>query len=143
MYYFAYGSNTNFDHMRRVCGWHFTALGMATLADYEFGPDRRGFATVRPQIGQHVLGVLYEIDQYCVNALDEFEGYPDIFNRIEVVVTDIDNQSHTAYIYIEPVEQFGGDYLRESYIKMIVAGAIQNHLPKEWIKFLESFRHQI
>ena len=80
MYYFAYGSSMNLEHMRRLCGWNFTVLGPATLQDYEFGPDSRGYANIRPQAGKQVCGVLYEVNQHCLDVLDEFEGVPDAFS---------------------------------------------------------------
>jgi gamma-glutamylcyclotransferase (GGCT)/AIG2-like uncharacterized protein YtfP len=139
MYYFAYSSNMNFDHMRRLCGWHFTVQGVAVLKDYEFGPDTRGYANVRPQSGKNVLGVLYEVDQHCIDALDEIEGYPEIFNRLEVSVEDKSGQKKTAWAYIEPAEKFGGTFIKQDFMRRVVVGAQQNNLPEEWIKFLNSF----
>ena len=66
MYYFAYGSNMNLEHMRRICGWHFTVLGGVILEDYQFGPDTRGYANIRPAPGQKVYGLVYEVDQHCI-----------------------------------------------------------------------------
>ena len=141
MYYFAYGSNMNLEHMRRLCGWNFTVLGAAFLKNYELGPDIRGYANVRPQAGKQVAGVLYEVDQQSLDALDEFEGYPEVFSRSEVKVEGEHGQSFTAWIYVEPVEQFGGQFIKEDYLRRVIVGAKENHLPEQWVQFLESF-HQ-
>lgn len=139
MYYFAYGSNMSLEHMRRLCGWHFSVLGQAVLENYQFGPDTRGYANIRPQSGEKVYGVVYEVDQYCVDALDEFEGYPQVFGREEVVVKDPEGDEYKAWVYLEAPEYFGVDEIKEEYLKRVIAGARENHLPDGWIKFLSSF----
>lgn len=139
MYYFAYGSNLNLDHMRRICGWHFHVLGVAELSGYELGGDGRGFANIRPQSGKQVVGVLYDVDQHSLDALDEYEGYPNVFNRVEVQVKDDSGETYTAWVYLEKAELFGGDFWQEEYLKRVVSGAVENHLPQEWIDFLYSF----
>jgi gamma-glutamylcyclotransferase (GGCT)/AIG2-like uncharacterized protein YtfP len=138
MYYFAYGSNMNLDHMRRLCGWHFHVLGKAYLENYELGPDLRGFATVRVKDGEQVWGVLFEIDQTALDSMDDFEGYPDIFNRREAQVKDEKEKSFKAWFYLEPEDQFGGKSLKEAYLRRALIGARENHLPKEWLAYLES-----
>ena len=140
MYYFAYGSNMSFEHMRRICGWHFTVIGVGKLNGYEFGPDGRGYANVRKSGSNHVYGVLYELDQYSLDALDEFEGYPDIFGRNEVEVEDENMEKYTAWVYMEKPDKFNGDYIRQEYLKRVISGAVENRLPEEWIKFLTTYQ---
>lgn len=140
MYYFAYGSNMSFDQMRRLCGWHFTVYGVACLPDYEFGLDLRGYNAIRQKAGSKVYGVLYLADQKCVDILDEYEGHPNVFNRIEVEVLDKTNNKFKAWVYLEKPEEFGGIMANEEHFKRIIAGAIANRLPKEWIEFLQSFQ---
>jgi gamma-glutamylcyclotransferase (GGCT)/AIG2-like uncharacterized protein YtfP len=140
MYYFAYGSSMNFHQMRRICGWHFTMLGMAVLSDYEFGFDLRGYNAIRQKAGSKVFGVLYEIDQQCLNAMDEYEGYPNVFNRIEVLVKGGQGKSFKAWVYLEKPEDFGGKEVKQQHLQMIIAGAMASHLPKEWIDYLMSFQ---
>lgn len=129
----------NFEHMRRLCGWHFTVSGAAVLADYEFGLDLRGYNAIRPKPGSKVFGVLYNVDQQCIDILDNYEGYPDIFNRVEVEVRDENNINRKAWVYLEKPEEFGGKEPKQDHLKMIIAGAVANHLPEEWVAFLKSF----
>ena len=42
--------------------------------------------------------------------------------------------------YSENGEQFGGDFVKAEYLKGVISGAMENHLPEEWIKFLLSFQ---
>lgn len=140
MHYFAYGSSMNFEHMRRLCGWHFTILGPATLPGFEFGVDTRGYVNIRPKAGERVLGVLYEIDQPCLDIMDEYEGYPQVFGRSRVLVTGPNGQNHEAWVYLEKPEDFGGKFVKSDHLKIILAGAVENRLPETWLKFLESLR---
>ena len=139
MYYFAYGSNMNYEHMRRLCGWHFTVLGVATLQNFQLGLDLRGYINIKSKDNEKVFGVLYELDQEALNILDEFEGYPHVFNRESVEVKDEDGQAFKAWVYLEASEQFGGDFVKAEYLKRVVNGAMENHLPEEWIQYLLSF----
>ena len=127
--------------MRRLCGWHFHVLGAASLPDFEFGPDQRGYATIRPSKGVQVAGVLYELDQACLDILDDFDGYPKIFDRIEVEVNLENGPKYKAWVYVQSPEQFGGKYIKADFLKRVIAGATENRLPKAWLKFLESFSH--
>jgi gamma-glutamylcyclotransferase (GGCT)/AIG2-like uncharacterized protein YtfP len=140
MYHFAYGSNLNYEHMRRLCGWHFTLIGLGTLEGYELGLDLRGYVNIRPKTGEKVVGVLYDLDQQCLDILDEYEGYPEVFNRILTQVTDQNGHSYKAWTYLEKPEAFGGTQIKSDHLKLIIAGAMENHLPEDWIKYLDSLQ---
>ena len=139
MYYFAYGSSMNYEQMRRLCGWHFQLLGLGTLHNFEFGVDQRGYVNIRPKSGQKVIGVLYDLEPGCLDRLDEFEGYPQVFTRPEVEVVDSNNHKFKAWVYVEAPEQFGGKSIKLDYFKRFMAGAIDSKLPQDWINFLQSF----
>ncbi len=139
MRYFAYGSNMNLDHMRRLCGWRFEVISPGVLENYEFGPDHRGYANIRPRQGSRVHGVLFELDQKSLEALDDFEGHPHVFGRVEVEIKDESQQAHKAWVYLENAEQFGGSYIKPEYLKRVIAGARENRLPQDWINRLESY----
>lgn len=134
----------NLEHMRRLCGWHFQLLGMAKLLSYKFGPDSRGYANIIPASNSQVYGVLYDLDEHCMSILDEFEGVPEVFHRVEIEVINSDGEAVKAWVYIEMPHFFGGQHIKEGYLKKVIAGAIENKLPENWIKFLQSFtQHQI
>lgn len=137
MYYFAYGSNMNLEHMRRLCGWHCQLLCRASLPDFEIGLDTRGYANIRKQANNTVWGVLYEINTDGLNILDKFEGYPTVFGREEVMVFDENQVMYKAQVYIEPATEFGGKKAREEYFKRVISAAWESKLPEAWIKKLE------
>lgn len=139
MYYFAYGSNMNIEHMRRLCGWHCRMLCRSKLVGYEIGLDMRGYTNIRPKQGDTVWGVMYEIDQDGIDMLDKFEGAPDVYNRKEVVCLDDNNVEYRCQVYIEAENEFGGTKAREEFFRRVVGAAYENHLPETWIEKLESF----
>lgn len=139
MYYFAYGSNMNFEQMRRLCGWHCHLLCRAKLPNFEIGVDTRGYANIRPQKDAHVWGVLFEIDEDGIAMLDQFEGYPEVFGRQEICVVDDNSVKYKCQVYIEPSHEFGGKEAKEDHFRRVIGAAYENKLPQEWIKKLEGF----
>lgn len=139
MYYFAYGSNMNLEHMRRLCGWHFSLAGTACLKGYEFGPDTRGYANIKENEKKDVWGVVYTVDDECLNILDSFEGVPEIFERKQVEIVCLEGKKCKAWVYIEKPEFFGSGSINQNYMKRVLAGAMENRLPEEWVEFLRKF----
>jgi gamma-glutamylcyclotransferase (GGCT)/AIG2-like uncharacterized protein YtfP len=139
MYYFAYGSNMNLEHMRKLCGWHCQLLCRTKLPNFEVGLDSRGYANIRPKVQDEVWGLLFEIDEDGLNMLDEFEGYPTVFGREEVTVFDDNKVKYKAQVYIEPATEFGGNEARVEYFRRVIGAAYEHHLPEEWIRKLEGF----
>jgi gamma-glutamylcyclotransferase len=139
MYYFAYGSNMNLEHMRRLCGWHAHLIGRALLDNFELGVDSRGYGNILPRPGKKVWGLLFDLDQHALDSLDEFEGYPEGFDRWEVQVIEGNKESRKAWVYIEPKETFGSKTpAKAEYWQRVIAGAKAGNLPEEWIKNLEA-----
>lgn len=130
------------DHMRRICGRHSFALGHAFLPGFEIGLDLRGYANIRPASGQSVHGVLFEIDEEALVALDKFEGYPDVFGRKKVIIQGNNNTDREAWVYFEPADQFGGNQPRVEYFNRVISGARENHLPESWINKLQDLVRQ-
>ena len=71
--------------------------------------------------------------------LDKFEGYPDVYNRQEVVSLDDNDVEDKCQVYIEARSEFGGTKAREEFFRRVVGAAYENHLPEAWIKKLEGF----
>jgi len=89
--YFAYGSNLSYRQMEQRCPGArrlFTARLPNYMLIFTAGSRTRGggTATIRLQKGEQVPGGVYEIDDRCLRALDRYEGYPDIYDRMNVIV---------------------------------------------------------
>lgn len=95
--YFAYGSNLNLDQMSRRCP-AASPMATVTLRDYKLtfcGNGRAGVANVEPDAGSCVVGGLWRITPSCLDALDIYEGYPRLYDRVAVDVHD--NESGAVY----------------------------------------------
>lgn len=106
MYYFAYGSNLNRKQMLERCPDskpQFTA----TLPNYKLvfvGWSRKwrgGVASIRPFRGEKVPGAIYEISDRDLKRLDNYEGYPANYNRMNVTVFNEDGEAVPVMTYIK------------------------------------------
>ena len=137
--YFAYGSNMNTAQMKERCGDDFVRIGPAMLSRYKFGFDERGYANIKYQKGEFVWGLVLEITDLCVASLDKYEGYPNVYNRKDVVVAS-NGQNLNVFVYIEPEKDVTGNPKQDYLNDKIIVGAKENGLPAEWIKKLEQYK---
>ena len=95
MKYFAYGMNTNLTQMTTRCPGA-VCLGPAWIDNYAL--VFRHFADIEPEVDSYCDGVLWEITEDNLVALDALEGYPYHYTRFSVVV-NTDRGSDTALVY--------------------------------------------
>ena len=115
--YFAYGMNTNKEEMALRCP-DAVALGFAISLGYRF--EFKSFATIVPNPGESVEGVLWTITEADELALDMLEGYPEFYDK-KIVSVEHDNQSYIAMTYIMgPREQ--GYAPSDGYYSMVSEG---------------------
>ena len=106
MYYFAYASNLSHKHMLQLCPG-CKPKSTATLHNYKLifaGWSRKwrgGVASIRASRGSRVIGGVYEISERCLRALDEQEGFPAIYDRINVPLATKDGSLVDAVTYIK------------------------------------------
>jgi len=120
MYYFAYASNLSRKQMSERCPDSQPQF-KATLPNYKLvfsGWSRKwrsGTASIKPFQGEKVVGAVYEISERCLRILDRHEGYPSVYNRINVLVITEDGEALRAVTYIMRVQseetQPSEDYL--------------------------------
>lgn len=99
--YFAYGSNMNLDQMAFRCP-DAEVVGVVRVDDYRLtfcGNGNAGVATILPQVGSHVDGVLWRISQEDEKSLDFYEGYPRLYGKEPLEVIDNNGQKITAMVY--------------------------------------------
>lgn len=92
IYYFAYGMLTNksYIHDGKV-------VGVGIVNNFEF--ELLKYANVYRKMNSKVYGLLWEIDKELLNELDEIEGYPTLYNRINVDVM-VNGKTYLSQIYI-------------------------------------------
>jgi gamma-glutamylcyclotransferase len=98
-----------------------------------------GVADLNPVKGGVVEGVLWEISEADLKALDEYEGYPKVYVRrmVEVETGDGRKLEALAYFMARP-----GMYKAPSrrYMQLLVSGAEEHGLSEAYIMRLEAIR---
>jgi gamma-glutamylcyclotransferase len=141
--YFAYGSNMLTE---RLCGRcpSATPIRIGTLKGYalEFSkPSRdgsgKGTIVKSSADGAQVLGVLFEIAKKELDGLDRAEGYGQGYDRrsdFAIELADDTSVAATSYFAAE----FDRDLKPyDWYRALVIGGAKQHALPKEWVAILE------
>ena len=138
VFYFAYGSNMRTARLRARVG-PVRVLGAARLAGHALRTDKPGRdgtakANLRPAPGSAVHGVLFELAEEALGALDGYEGG---YRRVRVRVELPTGERVEAVTYIS--ERRGSDRrLAADYLSHLVAGAREHGLPDAWIGLLEA-----
>jgi gamma-glutamylcyclotransferase (GGCT)/AIG2-like uncharacterized protein YtfP len=126
MKYFAYGMNTNLIQMGLRCPGA-VCLGPAWINDYRL--VFRYYADVEPAVDNYCDGVLWEITEDNLIALDALEGYPYHYTRFSVLA-HTDRGSDTALVY-QMVDQSFEQAPSNQYFGMLLEGYDQNSVPAE------------
>jgi phage replication-related protein YjqB (UPF0714/DUF867 family) len=130
--YFAYGSNLCVRQMARRCP-DAANPRRAVLADHDWLINQRGVATVEPFDGTRVHGVVWELSDHDLAALDSAEGVPLRYRRDQMTVQTEDGFAD-AWVYIDHRVNPGPP--RPGYLDGIIDGALHHRLPQGWIDFL-------
>jgi gamma-glutamylcyclotransferase (GGCT)/AIG2-like uncharacterized protein YtfP len=128
MKYFAYGMNTNLEQMRSRCPTA-VCLGPAWINNYEF--KFRTHADVEKSPGSICYGVLWELTDQDLRALDALEGYPYYYTRFKVRAHTGD-QTVKALVY----QMNDQSYIQEpgsGYLEMVTEGYQENGVPTDQI----------
>ena len=119
-------------------------LGVGRLDDFELGFRRRsarwggGAADILPAAGRSVWGVLYELPDDAVEALDAKEGAGFAYRRREVVV-EHDRRSVTAVAY-DVIDKEPADVPpTPEYLALLLGAARERGLPAAHLAILDAF----
>jgi gamma-glutamylcyclotransferase (GGCT)/AIG2-like uncharacterized protein YtfP len=118
--------NTNLEQMATRCPGA-VCLGPAWINDYAL--VFRYFADIEPSAGNWCDGVLWEITEDNLAALDQLEGYPWHYTRFSVVV-HTDRGSDTALVY-QMTDQSYEQPPSGHYYRMVAEGYVQNSVPTD------------
>jgi gamma-glutamylcyclotransferase len=140
LYYFAYGSNMNWQQMQRRCpSSRFVCV--ARLPDHRFGITRHsrlrdcGTANIYPARGEEVWGIIYEVSDADLTVLDSFE---DGYRREILSFQPIEDgkQALNALAYMADIEP-NVPRPNAEYRRLIVEGARHWKLPAAYVALLE------
>jgi gamma-glutamylcyclotransferase (GGCT)/AIG2-like uncharacterized protein YtfP len=153
MLYFAYGSNLDPDQMRSRCPDH-QVVGLAALREHRLTfplySNRwgGGVASVQLHHGETVWGVLHELIEKDLEALDGFEGFRgtgdqhNVYDRDQITVELVRPDDGSiprrvrAGIYVARPSNPSPPSRR--YLDVLVKGARHHRLPEEYIAKLSA-----
>ena len=102
--YFAYGSNMSFSEMENRCpGAQFICVGC--LEDYRldftrYSPRREGgVADVVGEAGSETWGLVYQISDPDLAALDGYEGFPHAYTRFQATIATDRGAMQGLWVY--------------------------------------------
>jgi gamma-glutamylcyclotransferase (GGCT)/AIG2-like uncharacterized protein YtfP len=148
---FAYGSNMNLPDLRRwlkaeATGVNILAAAAATLEDhrlvFNYFSCRRGggAANIAPATGEILHGVVLDLDDTGLAALDRKEGYPHHYGRQERVVRLRGGEPLLAWAYIVQADHAQDRFVAPTrhYRSLLVEGALEFGFPKSYVAWLET-----
>jgi gamma-glutamylcyclotransferase (GGCT)/AIG2-like uncharacterized protein YtfP len=131
--YFAYGSNMSRAWMARLCP-QAQALGPARLEDHRFMVMSGGYASVLPQAGDVVHGVLWRIAPGDLDALDRYEDVAGGLYRRCMMGVEHRGAQQFAVIYVGQSRAAGR--ARAEYCELVLAAARDWELPEAYLAVL-------
>lgn len=153
MLYFAYGSNLDPDQMKQRCPSH-QVVGLAALHDHKLSFPRTshawggGVASIQLAHGSTLWGMVYELSEADMAALDDYEGWQgpadqhNVYDRelMFVELTRPDDGSFSrrlrAWVYVARASNPAPPSRR--YLDTVLKGARHFGLPEDYIIELES-----
>lgn len=140
MRYFAYGSNMDWQQMQRRCP-SAKFVCVARLTDYQFTIGRHsrlrhcGTATIAAQRGSEVCGIVYDVSDEDLLALDAFE---DGYRRELVSVTALNDGDVPLETLVYIAEKEENVPLPDAgYKQHMLDGARHWRLPPSYLAMLE------
>lgn len=122
--YFAYGSNTHLEQMRHRCP-DAVNLGPATLPGFRL--SFRGHADVELDRRYDVQGLLWQINDYDLEGLDIYEGFPSYYLRQRVFVYNNYDEEQVAWVYTMARQDFESAPSK-GYYDVCMEGYLENGL---------------
>lgn len=127
--YFAYGSNMSISQMAIRCPkakpmfkatLHGAKMLFRTYADVmRFRKNTKSF----------VRGVVFEITEDCMTALDRYEGYPRMYKKVKCVVQGPYDKYYEAFMYVMQKDVRELKLPSEKYLDTILQGYFDWKIP--------------
>jgi len=141
--YFAYGSCTNVESFRDTmkkadCEDKFHVCGVGILDDYRLAFTRYsknwegGVLDIIESPGDYVLGVIYDIPEKAVKAIDEREGAPYCYRRIDNIKIELGADQVEVFTYEVVDKQLDEIRPSDDYFRIVLEG-MKHRFPTEYI----------
>jgi AIG2-like family len=138
--YFAYGSNMIVDAMSKRCP-EARLGGIAFLRHYRFRIVRSGYASIIPEQGAQVYGILWSVSARDERRLDAYEEVTSgLYRRAHLAVERLASDSDAseriaALVYLANDSATGRP--RRGYLAPIMAAARAHRLPEAALADIE------
>ena len=125
-------------HERCACACR---VDKARLPDYQFRINGRGKATIVPEVGKEVWGVVWRITASNEEALDRCEGVKfGTYGKESVEVSLASGTTERVVTYIASDSSVGRS--EPDYMERILTGAKEACLPRHYIDQLQEWATQ-
>lgn len=138
---FAYGSNLDLSGLRHRCP-SAQVISPGRLKDYRLGFTRHstgwncGVADVLPSVGEDVWGLVFEINESDLSALDKYEGYPTAYDRFAAGIESEDRVFQEVWVYtVRKKREFIAP--NRDYVDIIRRAACELGFPKSYRDMLD------
>jgi len=131
--YFAYGSNMSRAPMRARCPTAREA-GIATLAGHRLIITTDGYASVVPEPGGIVHGLLWRLAPRDIAALNAYESLDTGLYRVVTLPVRAESRQVSAMVYLARTHTPG--LPRPGYIEAVLAAARELDFPADYIEAL-------
>jgi cation transport regulator ChaC len=134
-YYFAYGSNMNPTQMSQRCP-EAERVAVGTVTGWKFRINTRGVATIIPEAGSTVHGIVWSLTPADEQSLDGYEAVGEHYDKQPMEVRLDDGRSVAAFVYVARESQRGNP--RPGYMDGILEAARRNGFPDFYVRELET-----
>lgn len=134
--YAAYGSNLNEKHMKKTCPTA-SFLGIGILEGYKLshmGPGKRCFLNLEKDPNSQIEIGLYEINVSEVMSLDNYEEFPELYDKVELEINFGSDREFKAFTYIMPPGDLNYCKPKKKYFKKCLKGYQEKGLDEEQLK---------
>ena len=129
MLYFAYGSNLNMKAMEKMCP---NAKRMLRVQLKDFKLTFNVYADIVKEKGCKVYGALYKVSKEDILPLDEYEEYPKLYSKENIIVEDENGDKYEAFAYT--MVNKGVKDPEEKYYKIIEDGYKDWNITTEYLE---------
>ena len=130
-YYFGYGSNLSKDQMFVRCpDSNYFASG--SLSDYSWFINNRGYASIKPDQNDFVLGEIFTLSDKDIELLDIYESVAEGMYEKFIMSVKIQSGFIDCLVYIAADKEIGQP--QAEYIERINAGIKSANLPSDYIQ---------
>ena len=141
--YFAYGANMEQPRMAGRCP-SAVIVNPAVLRDQRFQIGRHGYATVVPEPGAQVHGVLWMLTDADERELDRYEGvaeglYAKARHRVHVQLGGVSGAIDAVEALVYVAQDAARGRPRPGYLERIIACAERHGLPARYVAELRAW----